>query len=142
MTLPQKKYFCDRIDEEAAKKIHNCKQEEPQERDFWARAKADGSITLISYTKIAMLMKKQWKTGVGENWMYGSNNNVEWDKLTTGGDRVRAEFQLQTETIRECNTVREAKVLNDATKIKDQAMFGNEQEAHEMLRLFIGEDVG
>ena len=85
-------------------------------------------------------MKNKWTCAVSESWSYGSSNSIDWKNLTTGSKSAIEKYDEMVDEIEEKNKKNSKKIQDEATKIKDQAMFGNEQEAHEMLRLFIGEE--
>ena len=140
MTLPQKKYFCNRIDEECSRKIQRETLERPDKESYWRECLDSGKVKLYNFSQINQIMKNKWTCAVSESWSYGSSNSIDWKNLTTGSKSAIEKYDEMVDEIEEKNRKNSKKIQDEATKIKDQAMFGNEQEAHEMLRLFIGEE--
>ena len=138
MTVPQKKYFCNRIDEitvrkevELHKKVGNVKSI----RAICVEGMDKGKIKIINWSDLEKLVKIKLK----EAFNYNSNfmPNVDLESLLRGFEsyKRKADYDYAKQVSEQATQVQ--KLRDEATKIKDIAMFGSSAEAHLMLKGFI-----
>ena len=141
MTVPQKKYFCKRIDEITERKINDLKDTKGMSNKAIAQmGLAKGEV---SYPQE---IAKVWEAidlilaNGKEQYNWGNSDNlgaIEISAMLRGFDDYKTE--LQNEITAENNTICEQrnKLYEEATRIKDVAMFGSEEAAHAMLKEFV-----
>ena len=139
MTVPQKKYFCNRIDEITRQKI----DELPKVADLYDKKMAqDGLIEgKITYPTEDMICTAIDRILDGHNHgtygYQGSLGNMSLTELLRGFEDYK---RIRTGIRAEENTKlwkQERKLNEEATRIKDVAMFGTEEAAHAMLKEFV-----
>ena len=138
MTVPQKKYFCNRIDEITGTKTILLQSSVPKEaspKDIILKGMAEGQITLITNDELKKLIHQTVK----EKNMYSNSYmpSLEIEKLVKGYESYYRRTK-HTEDVKNDFIAKQIETLClEATKIKDIAMFGSSAEAHLMLKEFI-----
>ena len=139
MTVPQKKYFCNRIDEISIKKeteIRNKVKKLKNEKEICLEGLDEGKVKLINQSQMEKLIRNNLKSsGPQYSHSYMPNINIEdffigWESHLRKSSYINAAL---------CNETDEKvqKIRDEATNIKDIAMFGSSAEAHMMLGEFI-----
>jgi len=141
MTVPQKKYFCKRIDEITERKINDLKDTKGISNKAIAQmGLAKGEV---SYPQE---IAKVWEAidlilaNGKDTYSWGSSENlgvIEISAMLKGFSDFKTE--LQNGITAENNSICEQrnKLYEEATRIKDVAMFGSEEAAHAMLKEFV-----
>ena len=141
MTVPQKKYLMTRIDEilwekvGAIEKMKLSGDRSNDARDF-SNALKNGTLSLISESKMTKLIIDFVLKKIPHYQTFHSSTSIALDDIVENLDKwflsrkdARAEIYEQWD-----NKI--LMITAEATRVKDEAMFGNEQEAHEMLKQF------
>ena len=139
MTVPQKKYFCNRIDEITLKKVN----ELPSVEDLYDKAMAKEGLEAgkVAYATHDTICERIDRILDGHNHgtygYQGSLGNISIEDLLQGFHqykRIKHDKRADEITVR---NKEEDRLKKEATRIKDVAMFGNSAEAHIMLEEFI-----
>lgn len=141
MTIPQKKYFCKRIDEILAQKTHLINKEKVShlnEREV-ADCMIDGNIKklkILSYKTIKTIVFDRIRNGA-PGWRHEEYmGDIKVKDLILNYEEKKEQYHREClEENREIDK-KIRRLQEKASEIKDQAMFGNEQEAYEMLEDF------
>ena len=141
MTVPQKKYFCNRIDEITAKKERELRYTEPvaTDKELCIQGMDEGKIVVKNFKDIKQLIANAMLGEVGYSNSYMPN--IDSEKFLKGFTRYIAKRKFEHLT---ASRVVDAKVdvlRQKQTQIKDVAMFGNSAEAHILLNEFVNFDV-
>jgi len=138
MTVPQKKYFCTRIDEITAQKVNDLKEVSAHSNKGIAQmGLANGEIEYPFdidkiHKAIDLILDGQDSGWTGQNL-----GSIDIEPMLKG----YAEYKLKlADKITEENNLivnQRNKLYEEATRIKDVAMFGSEEAAHAMLKDFI-----
>jgi len=137
MTIPQKKYFIKRIDEVASQKVRKLQDNQSSSECIIAKqGLKSGDIQYTDFDKMKSMIDKSLDRA--RNGWSGSNlGTVDVRDLIEGFEvyekQVNAELAAENDKISEKRQL----INEEATRIKDQAMFGSEQEAYEMLNQFV-----
>ena len=139
MTVPQKKYFCKRIDEITNQKVSELKDVEAMSnKAIAAMGLANGKI------RYPQEISKIWEAidliiNDGEDIRWGSSTlgNLVIEPMLIGFSEFKHE--MTTKIAKENSEIvnQRNKLYEEATRIKDVAMFGSEEAAHAMLKDFI-----
>lgn len=141
MTVPQKKYFCKRIDEITEQKVNDLKDTQGMTNKAIAQmGLAKGEVTYPQ--EIA----KIWEAidlilADGERgYSWGGTDqlgNIEISSMIGGFSdfKTKCNNEMTAENNTICN--QRNKLYEEATRIKDVAMFGSEEAAHAMLKEFV-----
>ena len=139
MTVPQKKYFCTRIDEITAQKVNELKDvNSAGNKEVAKMGLANGEIRYPQeIAKIWEAIDLVLSSGPENSWSGSSLGSIDIEPMLSG----YAEFKkkLADEMQHENNNIltQRNKLYEEATRIKDVAMFGSEEAAHAMLKDFI-----
>jgi len=139
MTVPQKKYFCKRIDEICQKKVAELKDVKGGTNKAIAQmGLANGEI------RYPQEINKIWEA---IDLVLGDGKDIHWGGTGLGSIDIEPMLKgyheykekLQNEQAKENNDIvnQRNKLYEEATRIKDVAMFGSEEAAHAMLKEFI-----
>ena len=141
MTVPQKKYFCKRIDEITEQKVNDIKDIKSMSNKAIAQmGLAKGEVTYPQ--EIA----KVWEAidlalGDGkEGYSWGGTENLgAINVIHMLGGFSDFKTKCVKETTAENNTIcnQRDELIKEATRIKDVAMFGSEEAAQAMLKEFV-----
>lgn len=141
MTIPQKKYFCKRIDEILSTKISSLNKQinavfnEREVADCMIMEGPD-TLKIVSNDKLKRMILRRIYEGA-EGWR--SDEYLGTFKVTdliVDYDKSKKQFEAETYAENQIIMDKQAELREEASKIKDQAMFGNEQEAYIMLEKF------
>ena len=139
MTVPQKKYFCNRIDEITTQKISELKEEPALTNKAIAQmGLATGRIEYPEeLTKIHKAIDLIIGNGKDVGWTNRDLGSIDIEPMLKGYSEYKAE--LEDEITEENNKIvnQRNKLSEEATRIKDVAMFGSEEAAHAMLKDFV-----
>ena len=144
MTVPQKKYFCKRIDEITTKKVSELKDATGLSNKAIAQMGiANGKIKYPDDIK---------KVHKAIDLVLGDGKDVHWGGVGLGDLPIQSMIkgfddykrELEQEQAEENSKIvnQRNKLYEEATRIKDVAMFGSEEAAHAMLKDFIEWQVG
>tara|TARA_X000001388_G_scaffold18250_2_gene11602 strand:- start:25492 stop:25929 length:438 start_codon:yes stop_codon:yes gene_type:complete len=139
MTVPQKKYFCKRIDEITNQKVSELKDVEAMSnKAIAAMGLANGKI------RYPQEISKIWEA---IDLIINDGEDIRWGSSTLGSLVIEpmligfSEFkhEMTTKIAKENSEIvnQRNKLYEEATRIKDVAMFGSEEAAHAMLKDFI-----
>jgi len=139
MTVPQKKYFCKRIDEITAQKVNELKDVEAMSnKAIAAMGLANGKV------RYPQEISKIWEA---IDLIISDGEDIRWGSSTLGSAPIEpmligfAEFkhEMQSKIAKENTEIvnQRNKIYEESTRIKDVAMFGSEEAAHAMLKDFI-----
>jgi len=139
MTVPQKKYFCNRIDEITMQKI----SELPKVADLYDKQLAQEGLIAgkITYPTEDMFCTAIDRILEGHNHgtygFQGSLGNISLEELLRGfEDYKRIRHNIRADENLEVRK-QEEQLKAESTRIKDVAMFGTEEAAHAMLKEFV-----
>ena len=139
MTVPQKKYFCKRIDEITNQKISELKDVEAMSnKAIAAMGLANGKI------RYPQEISKIWEA---IDLTINDGEDIRWGNSTLGSISIEpmliefSEFKhdMETKIAKENAEIvnQRNEIYKESTRIKDVAMFGSEEAAHAMLKDFI-----
>ena len=139
MTVPQKKYFCKRIDEITNQKVSELKDVEAMSnKAIAAMGLANGKV------RYPQEISKIWEA---IDVIINDGEDIRWGSSTLGSLVIEpmligfSEFkhEMTTKIAKENSEIvnQRNKLYEEATRIKDVAMFGSEEAAHAMLKDFI-----
>jgi hypothetical protein len=141
MTVPQKKYFCKRIDEITERKVNDLKDTKGMTNKAIAQmGLAKGEVRypqeIAKVWEAIDLILSDGKEGYG----WGGSEHlgtIEISAMLKGFSDYKT--KCQNEITAENNTIcnQRNKLYEEATRIKDVAMFGSEEAAHAMLKEFV-----
>lgn len=141
MTIPQKKYFCKRIDEILSSKISDLNKEinsvfnEREVADCMIMEGPD-TLKIVSEDKLKRMILRRILEGT-EGWNAKEYlGTFQVRDLIVDYDKCKEQFERETYAENQIVMDKQKKLREEAAKIKDQAMFGNEQEAYIMLEKF------
>ena len=141
MTIPQKKYFCKRIDEILSKKISDLNKQinaifnEREVADCMIMEGPD-KLKVVSEDKLKRMVLRRILEG-DEGWRAKEYlGSFKVTDLIIDYDKSKKQFEKETYAENQIVMDKQEKLREEAAKIKDQAMFGNEQEAYVMLEDF------
>mgnify|MGYP003677369729 FL=1 len=145
MTVPQKKYFCKRIDEVTAVKISKVSDSElPEKRKIALNGIMNDKVKYPTMGEIREAIDKQLRrnnyNGDGSSYGYYQSSNcgsLDISSLLRGFKSYERRMLDNNELHNSEKNGKRNEILAEATRIKDVAMFGSEQEAHSMLGEFI-----
>lgn len=140
MNIPQKKYFCKRIDEistQAINKLQLSDNNSPTLTDIRVKALTSGKVTFQSEkAQIRAIVASFEKSPYWNNDSWGSVQVLSLispkQALSLDNKFRRDEEKIRIEVQKEIN-----KISVEATRIKDEAMLGSASEAQKMLAEFI-----
>jgi len=139
MTVPQKKYFCTRIDEITTKKVNELKDVAGMTNKGIAQmGLANGKIKYpTDIKKVQKAIDLVLGDGKDRHWGGSGLGDIPIKSMLKGYEDYKQE--LEEEQARENNDIvnQRNKLYEEATRIKDVAMFGSEEAAHAMLKDFI-----
>jgi tryptophanyl-tRNA synthetase len=139
MTVPQKKYFCTRIDEITAQKVNELKDvNSAGNKEIAKMGLANGEIRYPQeIAKVWEAIDLVLSSGPESAWSGSSLGNIEIESMLSG--YVEFKKKLADEMQKENNDIltQRNKLYEEATRIKDVAMFGSEEAAHAMLKEFV-----
>tara|TARA_R110002110_G_scaffold50475_1_gene149327 strand:- start:21820 stop:22257 length:438 start_codon:yes stop_codon:yes gene_type:complete len=139
MTVPQKKYFCNRIDEISIRKENDIwsKVKEPKnEKAICLEGLDEGKIKLINQSQMEKLIRNNLKSS-GPQYSHSYMPNINIESFFIGWESYLRKSSYINSTLRNEADEKVQKIREEATKIKDIAMFGNSAEAHIMLKEFV-----
>ena len=141
MTIPQKKYFCKRIDEILSSKISGLNKQinavfnEREVADCMIMEGPD-TLKIVSEDKLRKMILERIHKGA-EGWRSEEYlGTFKVTELIIDYDKSKKQFERETYAENQIIMDKQAELKEEASKIKDQAMFGNEQEAYLMLERF------
>lgn len=138
MTVPQKKYFCNRIDEITSEK-QLALRKKPRivqtDREICQEGLDNGKIKLINEAELVNIAKKHLKnTGhYGDNYM----PKLDFEKIVKGYESYKSKKEKINDNYQQSYNLKVRELNKQATLIKDIAMFGSSAEAHLLLREFV-----
>jgi len=139
MTVPQKKYFCQRIDEITGQKISELKEVPAHTNKGIAQmGLANGRIEYPEeLTKIHKAIDLILGDGKEIGWTNRDLGSIVIEPMLKGYIEYKAE--LEDEITEQNNKIsnQRNKLHEEATRIKDVAMFGSEEAAQAMLKDFV-----
>jgi len=138
MTVPQKKYFCNRIDEITEQKVNDLKNVSAQSNKALAQmGLANGEIQYPDDIKKVAKAIDLILGGKDNGWAGTSLGNIEIEPMLKGYSEFKAKMkdEITAENNDICN--KRNAIYDEATRIKDVAMFGSEQAAHALLEEFV-----
>ena len=139
MTVPQKKYFCKRIDEITTEKVNKIKDVSGMtNKAIAAMGLANGKI------RYPQEISKIWEA---IDLTINDGEDIRWGNSTLGSISIEpmligfSEFKhdMETKIAKENAEIvnQRNEIYKESTRIKDVAMFGSEEAAHAMLKDFI-----
>lgn len=139
MTVPQKKYFIKRIDEVLQAKIMKLQdkklhQDTKTDVSDFKQALDDGKLVLEDREVIKAALKRHF--GHSTYYSFGGSTAIAFETIVKNLDLWFKSREMARDEINAAISLEERAYTEEATRIKDVAMFGNEQEAHEALRVF------
>jgi len=139
MTVPQKKYFCTRIDEITAQKINDLKNVSAHSNKGMAQmGLANGKVEYPSdIKKIHKAIDLIIGNGKDTGWIGQNLGHIEIEPMLKGFAEYKLELKDQIAEENNLIVNQRNKLHEEATRIKDVAMFGSEEAAHAMLKDFI-----
>mgnify|MGYP003131764925 FL=1 len=139
MTVPQKKYFCNRIDEITAQKVNELKDvSSAGNKEIAKMGLANGEIRYPQeIAKIWEAIDLVLNSGPESAWSGSSLGSIDIEPMLKG--YVEFKKKLADDMQKENNSIltQRNKLYEEATRIKDVAMFGSEEAAHAMLKEFV-----
>ena len=139
MTVPQKKYFCNRIDEITSEK-QLALRKKPRivqaDREICQEGLENGKIKLRKESELVSIIKKQLTKGFGG---YGDNYipTLAIVQLLKGYGSYKSKKDKIKDNYQQSHNLKIQELNKQATLIKDIAMFGSSAEAHLMLMDFV-----
>ena len=139
MTVPQKKYFCKRIDEITNQKVSELKDVEAMSnKAIAAMGLANGKVLYpADMSKIHEAIDVTINDGEDIRWGNSTLGSLPIEPMLIGFSEFKHE--MNTKIAKENSEIvnQRNKLYEEATRIKDVAMFGSEEAAHAMLKDFI-----
>lgn len=139
LTIPQKKYLVTRIDEVANQKAEELKNPEAvKNREVCQEGIKAGKVELRTRKDIEKIieMTLMGETGYG-GWDSTNIGSINVSDLLIGWEDYLNDHKLSNAKVNSIIIEKRNAIYKEATKIKDQAMFGTEQEAYAMLDKFM-----
>ena len=139
LTIPQKKYLVTRIDEVAKQKASQLKDRKARKnRKVCQEGIKAGKVELRIRKDIEKIieMTLMGETGYG-GWDSTNIGSINVSDLLIGWEDYLKEHKLSQSEVNNAIVERRNAIFEEATKVKDQAMFGTEQEAYAMLDKFM-----
>ena len=142
LTIPQKKYLVKRIDEVANQKANELKDPEGlKNKQVCQEGIKEGKVDLRTRKDIEKLVSHCLSESGYGGWDSTSLGSIQLKDLLIGWEDYLKERQLSEAEVNRIIVERRNAIFEEATKIKDQAMFGTEQEAYAMLDKFMEMEV-
>ena len=142
LTIPQKKYLIKRIDEVANQKASQLKDPETvKNREICQGGIKQGKVTLRTRKDIEKIVEATLSNPSYGGWDNTNMGSVNLSDLLIGWEDYLKDRQLSEAKVNQIIVERRNAIYKEATKIKDQAMFGTEQEAYAMLDKFMAMEV-
>ena len=142
LTIPQKKYLIKRIDEVANQKASQLKDPETvKNREICQEGIKQGKVTLRTRKDIEKIVEATLSNPSYGGWDNTNIGSVNLSDLLIGWEDYLKDRQLSEAKVNQIIVERRNAIYKEATKIKDQAMFGTEQEAYAMLDKFMEMEV-
>ena len=139
MTVPQKKYFCKRIDEITNQKVSELKDVEAMSnKAIAAMGLANGKVLYpADMSKIHGAIDLTINDGEDIRWGNSTLGSLPIEPMLIGFSEFKHEMETKiakenAEIVNQRN-----KIYQESTRIKDVAMFGSEEAAHAMLKEFV-----
>lgn len=139
MTVPQKKYFCKRIDEITNQKVSELKDVEAMSnKAIAAMGLANGKVLYpADMSKIHEAIDLTINDGEDIRWGNSTLGSLSIEPMLIGFSEFKHEMETKiakenAEIVNQRN-----KIYQESTRIKDVAMFGSEEAAHAMLKEFV-----
>ena len=139
MTVPQKKYFCKRIDEITTQKVSELKDVEAMSnKAIAAMGLANGKVLYpADMSKIHEAIDLTINDGEDIRWGNSTLGSLSIEPMLIGFSEFKHEMETKkakenAEIVNQRN-----KIYQESTRIKDVAMFGSEEAAHAMLKEFV-----
>ena len=142
LTITQKKYLIKRIDEVANQKASQLKDPESiKNREICQEGIKEGKVTLRTRKDIEKIVESTLSNPSYGGWDNTNIGSVNLSDLLIGWEDYLKDRQLSEAKVNQIIVERRNAIYKEATKIKDQAMFGTEQEAYAMLDKFMEMEV-
>ena len=142
LTIPQKKYLVKRIDEVANQKASQLKDPESiKNREICQEGIKEGKVSLRTRKDIEKIVEATLSNPSYGGWDNTNIGSVNLSDLLIGWEDYLKDRQLSETKVNQIIVERRNAIYKEATKIKDQAMFGTEQEAYAMLDKFMEMEV-
>lgn len=141
MNIPQKKYFCKRIDEicgQAINELQICDKDSPTLSQVRAKAISSGKVIFRSEKALIRAIVESFEKS--HHWSGGDSwGSVQIISLISPqqADRLDRKFRQDEEKMRAGIQLEIHKIDAEATRIKDEAMLGSASQAQKMLAEFI-----
>ena len=139
MTVPQKKYFCKRIDEITNQKVSELKDVEAMSnKAIAAMGLANGKVLYpADMSKIHEAIDLTINDSEDIRWGNSTLGSLSIEPMLIGFSEFKHEMETKiakenAEIVNQRN-----KIYQESTRIKDVAMFGSEEAAHAMLKEFV-----
>ena len=139
MTVPQKKYFCKRIDEITTEKVNKLKDVTGMSNKAIAQmGLANGRVKYpTDIKKVHKAIDLILGDGKDVHWGNSRLGEIDIKAMLKGFDDYKEELKLKQAEENNDIVNQRNKLYEEATRIKDVAMFGSEEAAHAMLKDFI-----
>lgn len=143
LTIPQKKYLVKRIDEVANNKANALKDVSAVKNRQLCKEGIDaGRVDIRTRPDIVKIIENALVSTDGYgHWDTVSLGSIKIENLIIGWDDFLKENELDIASKNRKIIERRNAIFEEATKIKDKAMFGTEQEAYAMLDQFMEMEV-
>ena len=139
MTQPQKKYFCNRIDEIAdiKTKVRCVKPQEKSKCRVFKEGLDSGIIKLKDSIEFRQAIERHLKNSESSDFnSYAYMYDISLKKLSHGFEHALRKQQEEYDSLMIVYNSKVKEIREEATRIKDEAMFGDEKEAHDLLKKF------
>jgi hypothetical protein len=138
MTQPQKKYFCNRIDEIATLKTKVLiKPQEKSKAIVFKEGLDSGIIKLKDSVEFRQTIERHLRNSKTTSvYNYPYMYDISLKKLSNGFEHALRKEQEQYDALMFIYNTEVEEIKEESTKIKDEAMFGDEKEAHDLLKKF------
>lgn len=142
LTIPQKKYLVKRIDEVANNKANALKDVSAVKNRQLCKEGIDaGRVDIRTRPDIVKIIENHLVNNEYGYWDATSLGSIKIEDLIIGWSDFLKENELDTASKNAKIVERRNAIFEEATKIKDKAMFGTEQEAYAMLDQFMEMEV-
>lgn len=138
LTIPQKKYLVKRIDEVANQKVSKLKDVESTKAIKIAKDGLEkGEIEIRTRGDIVKIIENSLTKDEYRGWAEYGLGSIDVKDLLIGYEEAVKKHELDRATENAQIVEKRNAIYEEATRIKDQAMFGTEQEAYAMLDKFM-----
>jgi hypothetical protein len=136
LTIPQKKYLIKRIDEVAEAKINELLPKDDYTVSDKKLLASAINLKLLSFGSKEMMVKVLMTELTSDTRAWNNSGTIQIDAFVPKWKEFKENHKNEKKRIWAKRMQKQQDIYDEATKIKDQAMFGTEEEAYLLMESF------